>query len=246
MTTAIKVNVLKERLSESQKNQKFKRDHIFYDLKEIIKKDINHEGVIDCYYCFFLYEKIIRLSREKSFQLSEYYSKKTLETHAKIGKENVQYLNILFYPAIAYMFYAKKKFENAENYINKEIVVVNKLLKENKILLLELKMEQSINLFRIYFENQQFNKALGIAKGIFDFIFFNKQNHILDDVSAMRDFHKESGNKNIWIEYVTNIIASKFVFSKLINDKQKLDFLNEIFLPLNNFDYDYLSIYKNL
>lgn len=84
--------ILEKEISNPTKVIKFNRNHIFYDLKNVIIENFTKNDLIDLYYCFSLYEKCLNLCREDSLKLASYWFLKIDDMHSRLSHNITQYL----------------------------------------------------------------------------------------------------------------------------------------------------------
>lgn len=220
MISLIRNKLEKEILSPTKVNQ-FNRNHIFYDLKNMIIDNSDKENLIDLYYCFSLYEKCLKLCRSNNLNLASYWFSKIEQIHSKLPNNILQYLQILYVPCLAFYYYKNENYKTAIDLLSVEINKADLLLKENKSLKLEVKLEQLINKYRVLVTSKDYENSVSLAIKIIDFVVNHKNfnNISAEDIKHIKNENTE--NYLNWINFIINSIISKIQFDKNISNIEK-------------------------
>ena len=221
----------------------FNRQHIFYDLKDLIKVNSSSEDITDLYYCFSLYEKCLTLSRENSLNLAFYWLSKAEEIHTKISKEILPYLYILYKPTVAFYFFKKEEFDKAMELLNEEILSVDLTLTNNPSLSLEFKLEQLVNKYRVKYAQGRKTEALSYAKKIIRFILINENFEDIknEDINLIKKNSVKS--YGIWVNFIINNLIGKIVNDEDFSIDEKNEAYKYIFetIKLNEGSFEYMN-----
>ncbi|MDC8099151.1 hypothetical protein [Chryseobacterium rhizosphaerae] len=220
MVSQIK-NKLEKEISNPTKIIRFNRNHIFYDLKSMIIDNSDKESLIDLYYCFSLYEKCLKLCQSNNLDLASYWFSKIDQVHSKLSNNILQYLQILYIPCLAFYHYKNENFKTAIELLSVEMNNADLLLKSNKSLKLEIKLEQLINKYRVFVTSKDYRNSISLANNIIDFVINSRNFDDIpnDDISCIKSENIE--NYLNWINFLIDNIIIKIQFHKHISDQEK-------------------------
>lgn len=220
MVSQIK-NILEKEISNPTKIIRFNRNHIFYDLKNMIIDNSDKENLIDLYYCFSLYKKCLKLCRGNNLDLASYWFSKIDQVHTKLSNNLLQYLQILYLPCIAFYHYKNENFKTAMDLLSTEMNSADLLLKSNKSLKLEIKLEQLINKYRVFVSAKNYENSISLANNIINFVINNKNFNDIpnDDILYIKNENIE--NYLNWINFLIDNIIVKIQFDKHISVQEK-------------------------
>ncbi|WP_134388514.1 hypothetical protein [Flavobacterium psychrophilum] len=218
--------ILNDYISNPLEKEKFSREHIFYDIKNIIKKSLSENQLIDIYYHFSLYEKCLNLSRNNQLNLSNYWVDYATKLYSELPNSLKEPLGLLYYPMIAYNHYVKKEYDLALSFLKMELIIIENYIKD-EALKLEFKLEQLANIYRIAFAKNDIQEIESYGSNILSFIILNQTSS--DFFTENNKFSLlDKNNKTMWIDYMINIIISKTV------GYEKSDLINRMFIKLKN------------
>ncbi|KFE97516.1 hypothetical protein IX39_19750 [Chryseobacterium formosense] len=233
MIDQIKTRLENEIITPSKVDE-FNRNHIFYDIKNIVIKNSNTESIVDLYYCFSLYEKCLSLARGNNMDLAAYWLHKVEQAHSNLSKELLEYLQILYIPCLAFYHYKKENYDIAMDLLSTEIRHSDLLLKNNQALKVEMKLEQLINKYRIYVALKDYESSVSLAVAMINFVTGNKKFDEIgeDDINWVADENYD--NYLNWVNFLVNNIISKIEHDKEISENEKTMIYYAIFSNAQN------------
>jgi|GEM_PF-5333736 len=222
-------DILQSEIDSPTEVEQFNRAHIFYDLKNIIKEKYPSGNTLDIYYAFSLYEKCLRLCREERFNLARYWFEKVNKLHSSFSPDLVNFLDILYSPALAFYHYKIDEFETALSLLEQEMKRADTMLYDKESLRIEFKLEQLINKFRILHKAGKKSEATSLAKSIINFIindsFFADMNG--DSILSVKS--ENLPNYINWRNYLVNNIILRFRYDNELSFEEKLAIYTVIF-----------------
>ena len=239
-------NILQSEIKNPTIVEKFNRQHIFFDLKNLIKTNSTDEEIIDLYYCFSLYEKCLNLSRENSLNLAYSWIEKIEDIHKLISDDILPYLQILYKPTVAFYHFKRNEFEKTLNLLEEEIENVDIILSNQVSLSIEFKMEQLVNKYRVLFAQKKFSDAFTYAKKIIRFVLMNENFNDIPNGSI--HLIKDETNKNYynWVNFILNNLISKVINEPILSETEKENALMYIFNDVNTNDNESINLNYSL
>ncbi|AKD04288.1 hypothetical protein POKO110462_13355 [Pontibacter korlensis] len=216
------------------KKAKYNRNHIFEDIKGVIRGQLSTTELMDINYHFNVYEKCLALSREGALELAAYWINLVDTMNAELSEAIRQPLQVLYHPMVAYFHYARKDYKKALASLGEEKRVAESFFREHEDLKMEYAMEQTVNFYRVFFAMQEPQELIRYGRAILLFATNGVETHgILEgNFQFLKDQHLQ--NAINWVNY-----TSDAVFSKLWTGVDNLvprsgsDLLREIVQPLS-------------
>lgn len=200
-------DILNSHINNPLEKENFNREHIFYDIKNIIRDSLSNNQLIDMYHNFSLYEKCLNLSRNGQLNLATYWVNQATKNYENLEKSLIEPLGLLYYPMIAYFYYIKKEYEIALNFLQIELQIIDSYIKDDN-LKLEFKLEQFINLYRIAYAKNDIKNIEIYGTNILSFIVLNHTDEkFFTEKNSLLLLNKS--HKSMWIDYVMNAILIK-------------------------------------
>jgi hypothetical protein len=184
----------------------YNRNHIFYDVKNMIKNQLTENQLIDVYYHFSLYEKCLKYSQERNFSLADYWVNNAKKLYADLSDNLKEPLGLMYYPMIAYYHFIREEHDSATDFLKKELFLIDNFIKDDA-LKIEFKLEQLINLYRLSFSMGNRKNILKYGTIILSYVLLNDSTN---DFFKQKPFHLlDKKNREMWIDYVVNALLIK-------------------------------------
>ncbi|AZB28676.1 hypothetical protein [Chryseobacterium balustinum] len=243
-------SILENEIASPTKVDQFNRNHIFYDIKNIVIKSSDKQSIADLYYCFSLYEKCLSLARGNNLDLAGYWLHKIKQAHSNIPNELLQYLKILYTPCLAFYYYKRENYSASMELLSSEMNHIDMLLADNKALKLEMKLEQIINKYRILHSSKNYETSVSLATNIIDFVINNKKFNDVEDDSIHWVADGNPENYRNWVTFLVNNVVSKIELDNEMQEKEKEMIYYAIFGSISSFqnsefielDYSFKSL----
>ncbi len=209
----------------------FNRQHIFEDVKTVIKNQLRSSDIMDMNYHFNVYEKCLKFSRQKDFELAEYWIKQITQSFSELDTHVQEPLKLLYYPMIGFYHYAQKDHQNALDYLTRVIHTVNEFLQDFSELHAEFTLEQTVNIYRIHYATNNLADTLNYGGAILQFAIngTETQGVVEGDISSLKLNDPEIVKS--WISYITNSILAKPMYDSN-NDSYSKEVIEQVFTPL--------------
>jgi len=165
------------REDHSLRSVNFDNGHIFYGLLEyVLQLSPNREEYT---YYYSLSQKLLRTSRSREQHISRYFLDKLMENAAQIPTgDTVDYhaLNSIFNPVVGYYYYyVLHDYEGAEKYMLELLRNIDFMIAHGFEDGMYMKIEQYLNISRVYFNAGQYEKAAKYAKEVMCYLLSREQ-----------------------------------------------------------------------
>jgi len=226
--------------NQDNKDFLFERNHIFFDildkLSEVIK---DGNEVISIYFTFNCYQKALDYSRLKQHSIAEYWinyiNSKTFNL-TELSKKSMQ---ALYFPMISYYEYNLENYDLSIRYLEKSFDLLLKLEKNDGINeVFWARMEQYLNLSRIYFSKKDTNKGIDIGCELINYFLTKKIDSKLIEGNDKILNHEKHNELYLTINYNIDSILRRIYFYKYNSEKKDLliKFLTKINVDNNDFN----------
>jgi hypothetical protein len=147
----------------------FKRKHFFYDIAEKIfmREDPPEIALL---YFFNTCQKALQFAAGKKYELARGYINDISLQREKLIGESRLVADMMFYPASAYLDYIEKEYPSARTKIDQSLIYIEKYYGEDPEMNLFMTAEQTLNIYRILIEQQNFEEATIYAKALLNAI----------------------------------------------------------------------------
>lgn len=240
MKTSLLFKNISLKFNEELSKRTFNRDHIFFNVLQLLKSKVNSVQQVQVIYIFSEIEKALSMIRKNDLSCDTQIEKID-NIYLNLDDNLKNHLGISYYPMKALQFYHKNEFEKAIESLNNFFKLSDLILKEDLVLKNLANSEQKLNLFRVY-SNQKNNKdSFHEAKKLLLFCNFG----LIEDgdrliFSNIDSLKKENNEFNLWRKYHTESIFRRFINNNINFEllKQYINMFNII--EIENFD-DYFS-----
>lgn len=149
-------------LKNLEKRKSFNRDHIFYDILELIKSKVSASERLKIIYTFSEIEKALTLLKSKNGNV-EFQISKVDNIYLNLNDNLKHYLSLSYYPMKALQYFDMKEYNKAIAYLNFFFDNAKTILGENAMLLNLASGEQYLNLFRIFYDSEKEDETITTA-----------------------------------------------------------------------------------
>lgn len=224
------ISSLQSEIDNPTNIQDYNRQHIFDDIKSMIRNKLMPSDVMDLNYHFYIYEKCLEFSREKAFGLAEYWIHHINESYIDLEGYVKKPLRLLYLPMIAFYHYAKKDYLKALNYLLEERVCIDSFFESHDELSIEFNLEQVVNIFRVYYSMNDLSSTLKYSRAIllFSTLGTSQEGIVEGDMQVLKE--NDPQNAINWIRYITNSVLAKPLYDNT-NIELKRNTLEGIFEP---------------
>lgn len=165
ITDSTLFNTIIATLPSFEQVEDFDRESIFTELLDFSKTQSTQEDIFKMYFEYNKYKKILHFLRVGDIILAEYNLK-------YIADKKIEYSNSrsaicmesLYSPVVAYYYYKKKDYENADNNLKTAYAKFDFLYQQGYKNVVFNFVEQKINEFRIFIHTGEIDKALWIIE----------------------------------------------------------------------------------
>lgn len=168
----------------------FKSEHIFQTiLKDMQGKKMSIDDKMDAISLYYSCETLLQNSRKRNKNISKYQQENLIREYNEINQNLKQHLGIIFYPACAYYEFIFGDLLLSEKHITKTLRLINKIehIHSNYVL---AKIEQSINLCRIFKLNKKYTKYRALAEYLCQFIETGQANKMISHSPLFKEVPK--------------------------------------------------------
>ena len=224
-------------LINTYRRKKFNRDHIFYEVLEILKNEFKDSTRLKIIFIFSEIEKCVSLLKNKS-EFSNVQIIKADKLYNDLNESLKKYMGISYHPMKALEYYNLKNFTEAIKQIDLFFKKSNEVLLKNKNVFIYANAEQYLNLFSIYVENNNEKEVIQRGFELMQFCYYNvlPLNNRIKFVS----FDYESVDieeVKYWRIYITNSIFRKLIVTNKKNIiKEIINKISKTFHSNNNID----------
>lgn len=218
----------------------FERNHIFFDIFEKLSKVIKDDDeVIKIYFIFNTYQKSLDYARLNQPSIAKYWIDYCNSQEFELTELSKKSMKALYYPMISYYEYKIGNYEFALNYLEKSFPLLLELECKHQINeVFWARLEQYLNLSRIYFSKYDSKKAINIGCDLINY-FLTKKNKSTLIIPNDKVLNAESANELYQtINYNIDSILRRIYSLKSDNQKALIfNFLEniEIYNSKNNF-----------
>lgn len=145
----IEINSKIGKLLIPEKKNRFNRDHIFYDILNIVKQNATIEQKLEVLYVFSEIEKVLKSLKQHEASVDELYQD-IQNLYSSLDEKLKHYLSLSYYPMEALYFYEKNNYQKAIECLNVFFQNVNSILGKTPNLLNLASGEQYLNLIRVF------------------------------------------------------------------------------------------------
>lgn len=161
-------------------NRPFKPMHIFQTILDLHIKSISINDRLDMINLYYCIETFLENCRSNNLHFSDYLKNKLIISYNNLDNKLKDSINIIYYPAMAYYNYKNLEYEQAKENLNKSIYFIEKHENLNVNFVLA-KIEQTINIYRVYIKENKLNEAYKIGTSIIEFILKGKSTEYISE-----------------------------------------------------------------
>lgn len=247
---------LLEVLGNVKKRKSFNRDHIFYDIIELIKNKVSVQQKLKIIYTFSEIEKTLSNLKggDKNY---EFQIRKIDSIYYKLDDELKHYLSLSYYPMKALYHFEKKELDSSIDCLKKFFDNSTSILGTNNSLLNLACGEQYLNLFRIYVASNNEKGVIKCSSNLmllchYKILISDSDETIATNKKFVNSFNNFEENEYLfWKVYHTDNIFKRFITKPDDNLLQRIvsEILSNMSEVKNDFFYNSLksldSYYKN-
>ncbi|MBV8254761.1 MAG: hypothetical protein JO154_19325 [Chitinophaga sp.] len=150
--------------------------HIFHEVMEYCRSYATPQEMMDMRFHFVQYEKCLDAARGKDLQLSQYWLDYVATYPLEIGEVGKMGIGILEYPTKAFHAYASRDYSAATAHMKTSLEVLDSFYQHGFIAAGKAKLEQTLNLYKVYMKGGDFTNAISTATHLLNFVCCNRQN----------------------------------------------------------------------
>lgn len=220
---------IKDILTSRIDTNDFNREHIFYAILNSIDKDLEIEEKMELFYSFLYIQKSFRSLIFKDNSLYSYYINRSEIENIKINnKLAIDGIKAIYFPVIAFENYQNKEYDLAEVNIKKSIQLLDKLILNGCSECINAKLEQNLNLIRIYLFKNNYSKAIEIGIEIINYLITFKKTATYNNV-LFKDFVTDKIERNSIFNYYMDSIYICFIkHTKKFHIQDLIDRIKEL------------------
>lgn len=228
-------------LKNLEKRKSFNRDHIFYDMLELIKSKVSASERLKIIYTFSEIEKALTLLKSKNGNI-EFQISKVDSIYLNLDDNLKHYLSLSYYPMKALQYFDIKEYNKAIAHLNFFFDNAKTILGENAMLLNLASGEQYLNLFRIFYDSENEDETITTALNLMllcHYKILTKNDKWCTESKFVELSEYDESEYLFWKIYHTDSVFKKFISKENVALLKKMvhKMLSEISPKDNDFFY---------
>ena len=242
-------------LLNNNSNIEYTKNNIFHAILDFIISENNSLNKMDYLTLFYTYEKLLDHARMRDYNICEYYVDKINFLHKEVEFDSnlsFQGMNSLYNPAIGYYYYSIKDFDQSIQHMLSSIQNINELINYGFHDATFIKIEQYLNIFRLYYDFQLSNEAVQYAINVINYI-LGEVNYHFEEYPIEKVIRNENQYNEIIIIFFNAIIFKILRNYSDVNDIFKDNTLRIFFSCLfysdeksKNYIFEAIDLLKNI
>jgi len=202
-------NFLYELVKSDVKVRNFDREHIFYSMINSLDSILSVGEKMDLFHFFMISQKSFKCLLFNDQNLYNYY-------HQKIDFENIYFendlakacANSIYYPILAYKAYKEGRFKQARNDIKLSIANIDIMIANNCLDCVNAKLEQNLNLVRLYISEKDSSAAIDMTCKIIDYLTSTNPTKHISNVPFQKIINNEDERHDVYAYYIDSLITT--------------------------------------
>lgn len=205
---------LKEFKQYSENIDNFDRNHIFFDILKHISIKSNSNEKITIFYLFNYYQKSLEEARINNLNSSYFWLKEAEKINKSLSPDLKKGMDSLYYPMIAFNDYVTKDYDKAIYNLNFGIKIQTELEKNGLDAMLLAKVEQVLNIGRVYISKGDFLKMNNVISELLRFLLHGETSKYFDVNSRKNLENLDEKELTSIINYILKSILNKILITK--------------------------------
>lgn len=226
--------ILKEFKQYSENIDNFDRNHIFFDILKHISIKSNSNEKITIFYLFNCYQKSLEEARINNLNSSYFWLKEAKKINKSLSPDLKKGMDSLYYPMIAFNYYVKKDYDEAIYNINLGIKIQTELEKNGLDAMLLAKVEQVLNIGRVYISKGDFLKMNNVISELLRFLLHGETSKYFNLNSRKNLENLDEKELGSIINYILKSILNKILATKNSLSINTDEYINKLIVSLGS------------
>lgn len=202
-------NFLHKLVKSDVKIRNFDREHIFYSMINSLESILSVGEKMDLFNFFMISQKSFKCLLFNDQNLYNYY-------HQKIDFENVNFendlakacANSIYYPILAYKAYKEGRFKQARNDIKRSIANIDIMIANDCFDCVNAKLEQNLNLARLYIAEKDFSAAIDVTCKIVDYLTSTNPTKHISNIPFQKIIKNDDERHDVYAYYIDSLVTA--------------------------------------